>query len=129
MIKSFQFRVYYEDTDAGGVVYYANYLKFIERARTQILLDNGLTNMGIKKKLNIIFVVKSCTINYIKPAKLDDLLTVSTSILSKTKVKIVLNQVIYLENQRIIDANVDLISVNLIGKPVRMPFELINTFI
>ena len=129
MIKSFQFRVYYEDTDAGGVVYYANYLKFIERARTQILLDNGLTNMGIKKKLNIIFVVKSCTINYIKPANLDDLLTVSTSILSKTKVKIVLNQVIYRENQRIIDANVDLISVNSIGKPVRMPFELINTFI
>ena len=125
----YKLKVFYEDTDAGGVVYYANYLKFIERARTQILLDNGLTNIGIKKKLNIIFVVKSCTINYIKPAKLDDLLTVSTSILSKTKVKIVLNQVISRENQRIIDANVDLISVNLIGKPVRMPSEFINIFI
>ena len=129
MIKLFQFRVYYEDTDAGGVVYYANYLKFIERARTQILLDKGLTNTGIKKNLNIHFIVKSCAINYIKPAKLDDLLSVSTSIISKTKVKIALNQVIYRDNQKIIDAKVDLISVNLIGKPVRMPSKLINIFI
>ena len=59
----FNLRVYYEDTDAGGVVYYANYLKYLERARTQILLNNNLNHSLLKDKYNIFFIVKSCDIN------------------------------------------------------------------
>ena len=66
MVKEFVYnlKIYYEDTDAGGVVYYANYLKFLERARTDAIFSLGFTNTDIKKKFDIIFVVKSCNINY-----------------------------------------------------------------
>mgnify|MGYP006182422805 CR=1 FL=1 len=64
----FKVKVYYEDTDSGGVVYYANYLKFLERARTELLLGGGFTHTRLKETHNILLVVKSCNINYIKPA-------------------------------------------------------------
>ena len=68
MSKKFKhkIKVYYEDTDAGGVVYYANYLKFIERARSEALLDIGLSNLKIKKDFGALIIVKSCSINFIK---------------------------------------------------------------
>jgi acyl-CoA thioester hydrolase len=77
---SHHYRVYYEDTDSGGVVYYANYLKFFERARTDFLRDKNIIQSNLAKDFSIVFVVKKCQINYIKPAKLDDLLEVTTSV-------------------------------------------------
>ncbi len=71
-------RVYYEDTDAGGVVYYANYLKFAERARSEILRKENMQPSILEKKLGVVFVVKKCSCNYLRPAKLDDLLLVKT---------------------------------------------------
>lgn len=78
-MKSFAWntRVYYEDTDAGGVVFYANYLKFMERARTEWLRALGVEQDSLRQQLNVLFVVRSVTIDYKKPAKFNDLLSVS----------------------------------------------------
>lgn len=74
------YRVYYEDTDAQRVMYYANYLKFAERARTDYLRDLGISQTSMMEKDNMIFVVKKCTIDYIAPALLDDLINVSVEV-------------------------------------------------
>ncbi len=71
-------RVYFEDTDAAGIVYYANYLKFAERARTDMLRDLGVSHAEMMKRDGLVLVVRRCEIDYLKPAKLDDLLTVET---------------------------------------------------
>jgi len=73
-------RVYYEDTDAGGIVYYANYLKFAERARTELLRTFGIENSGLMNEHGVAFAVKRCTVDYHKPAKLDDALVVETEV-------------------------------------------------
>ena len=72
MAKKFKFtvKVYYEDTDSGGVVYYANYLKFLERARSEAMYTLGYTNSGLLEKHNILLIVKSCNIEYKKPASI-----------------------------------------------------------
>ena len=124
----FKLRVYYEDTDAGGVVYYANYLKFLERARTQLLFDSGLTHTLIKEKFNIITVVKSCNIDFIKPAKLDDNIEISTILIKKSKIQIFLNQNIYCNNETIAKAKVRVVSINKEGKVFRMPQDLFDIF-
>ena len=72
-------KVYYEDTDAGGVVYYANYLKYLERARTEALTTIGLSNLEIKEKFGSLIIVKSCNIEYKKPANLEDMLNINLS--------------------------------------------------
>ena len=72
-------KVYYEDTDAGGVVYYANYLKFLERARTEALLTIGLSNSIIKDKFGAFIIVKSCNIEYKKSAYLEDNLSIRST--------------------------------------------------
>ena len=78
-------KVYYEDTDTGGVVYYANYLKFLERARTEALFLIGFSNKKIREKFNSLIIVKSCNIEYRKPAHLEDELTVRSFVKSITK--------------------------------------------
>ena len=83
MHKSFnhKVKVYYEDTDAGGVVYYANYLKFLERARSEALSDIGLSNLKIKKENNALIIVKSCNIDFNKSAHLEDQLKINSFII------------------------------------------------
>ena len=76
----FPLRVYYEDTDAGGVVYYANYLKFAERARSEFLLSIGTGNRQLKDQHGVLFAVSDCAVKYKKPAKLDDMLEVHTAL-------------------------------------------------
>lgn len=88
-------RVYYEDTDAGGIVYYANYLKFTERGRTEFLRNLGISQFEIYKKLNIKFIVHSLSIEYINPSHLDDELTVDTSIEKINKASIEFSQNIF----------------------------------
>ena len=78
MAKKFNFtvKIYYEDTDVGGVVYYANYLKFLERARSEALYSLGFTNLNLREKYNIILIVKSCNIEYRKPALFEDVINI-----------------------------------------------------
>ena len=96
-IKGFnmKIRVYYEDTDAGGVVYYANYLKFTERGRTEFLRNLGISQFEIYKNLNIKFIVHSLSIDYVNPSYLDDQLTVETSIKNIKKASIEFSQNIF----------------------------------
>jgi len=94
---SWPVRVYYEDTDSGGVVYYANYLKFMERARTELLRSIGYQQDQLQQELGIIFAVRSANIQYKKPARFNDELNVVTSISSLGKASIHFKQTIFLE--------------------------------
>jgi len=95
---SWSVRVYYEDTDSGGVVYYANYLKFMERARTELLRSIGYQQDQLQQELGIIFAVHSVNIQYKKPARFNDKLNVVTSISALGKASISFKQSVYLES-------------------------------
>lgn len=106
-------RVYYEDTDAGGVVYHTNYLKFMERARTEWLRHLGFEQLQLKEKYNLLFVVRSLSINYHKPAFFDDQLRVVAELGEKiTKVSLVFLQKIYRDDLLLCSAEVSIVSVN-----------------
>lgn len=92
---TWQIRVYWEDTDAGGVVYYANYLKYLERARTECLRAAGLDQSKLKRDENLVFAVVSAELKYHKPARLDDHLTVRTLITAVTRASVEFSQNVY----------------------------------
>ena len=119
-------KVYYEDTDSGGVVYYANYLKYLERARTEAIYSLGYTNTQLKEKYNIIIIVKSCNINYIKSAKFEDRLIVYSKVKSISKASFVMKQVIKRKNIEISNAEIVLVAINEKGKPTKLPNGFIN---
>ena len=127
MSKKFnhKIKVYYEDTDAVGVVYYANYLKFIERARSEALLDIGLSNLKIKKDFGALIIVKSCNINFIKSSYLEDELKISSSITSFNKASFKMDQVIFRNDDIIVTAKVHLVFINEKNKPVKIPEKVI----
>ena len=124
----YNFKVYYEDTDAGGVVYYANYLKFLERARSEAIYSIGFSNLDLKRKNDVIIVVKSCNINYIRPAKFEDKLSVNSSIISISKASFKMNQIIIRQEEKITEAEVVLVAINSSGKPTKLPEELLKKF-
>ena len=130
MSKNFnhKIKVYYEDTDAGGVVYYANYLKFLERARTEALNKISLSNLKIKEIFKALIIVKSCKIDYKKSAYLEDELAIKSYILSITKTSFVMNQTIIKNKVVIVDAKIHLVFVNEKGKPVKIPKLVIDKF-
>ena len=121
-------RVYYEDTDSGGVVYYANYLKFLERARTEALFSIGFSNKKIQDKFNSLIIVKSCNIEYRKSAYLEDELTVRSFVKSITKTSFFMNQIITREDDVVINAQVHLVFINKDGKPVKIPDDIYLKF-
>jgi len=121
-------KVYYEDTDAGGVVYYANYLKYLERARTEALASIGLSNLQIKDKFGTLIIVKSCNIEYKKPAYLEDELNIRSFIKSTTKTSFLMNQFITKGESNIVEAKVHLVFVNKKGKPVKVPDVIFDNF-
>ena len=121
-------KVYYEDTDAGGVVYYANYLKYLERARTEALLTIGLSNLQIKDKFGAHIIVKSCNIEYKKSAQLEDELQIRSFIKSITKTSFFMNQIITNDEITIAEAQVHLVFVNEKGKPVKVPVIIFDNF-
>jgi acyl-CoA thioester hydrolase len=121
-------KVYYEDTDAGGVVYYANYLKFIERARTEALATLGFNNKKIKEDFGSLIVVKSCNIEYKISAFLEDELSIRSFVKSITKTSFFMNQFISRGEDLIAEAKVHLVFVNIDGKPVRIPDTLFQDF-
>ena len=121
-------KVYYEDTDAGGVVYYANYLKYLERARTEALSTIGLSNLQIKDKYGALIIVKSCNIEYKKSAHLEDELTVRSFVKSITKTSFFMNQIITRGEDIIVEAQIHLVFVSTEGKPVKIPQEIFLKF-
>ena len=121
-------KVYYEDTDAGGVVYYANYLKYLERARTEALASIGLTNLQIKQKFGALIIVKSCNIEYKKSAHLEDELKIRSFIKSITKTSFFMNQFITKNQEPIVDAQVHLVFINEKNKPVKVPDLIFDNF-
>ena len=121
-------KIYYEDTDSGGVVYYANYLKFLERARTEALFSIGFSNNKIKEIFNSLIIVKSCNIDYKKSAHLEDELTVRSFVKSITKTSFFMNQIITKNNEVIVEGQVHLVFVNTEGKPVKIPEEIYFKF-
>ena len=121
-------KVYYEDTDAGGVVYYANYLNFLERARTEVINSLGLSNKKIKKDYDALIIVKSCNIQYKKPAYLEDELNIRTFIKHITKTSFSMVQIITRDVQVITEALVHLVFVNNAGKPTKIPELIFENF-
>ena len=108
-----QIRVYYEDTDAGEVIFYANYLKFMERARTEWLRKIGFDHKILKEKYELLFAVKNLTIDYIKPGHLDDLLTVTSELLDSRKASLTFGQNIKNENNELLSkAEVKIACIN-----------------
>ena len=130
MHKSFfhKVKVYYEDTDAGGVVYYANYLNFLERARTETLVTLGFNNKKIKEDFGAQIIVKSCNINYKISALLEDELSIRSWVKSTTKTSFFMNQIITRGAEIITEAQVHLVFVNNFGKPMRIPGTLFQDF-
>ena len=121
-------KVYYEDTDAGGVVYYANYLRFLERARSEALVSLGFSNKKIKDDYGALIIVKSCNIDYKKPAYLEDELSIRSFIKSITKTSFFMNQFITRGEDQIVEAKIHLVFVNKDGKPMRIPVSLFQDF-
>ena len=130
MAKEFihEIKVYYEDTDSGGVVYYSNYLKFLERARTELINSIGLSNQKLLDDYRTLIMVKSCNIEYIKSAKLEDKLQIYSLIESFNKASFIMIQNIKKNDDLIIKAKLKLVTVNKEGKPIKIPTVLENQF-
>lgn len=120
-------RVYYEDTDSGGVVYYANYLKFMERTRTEWLRAKGFEQDELIRQKNVIFAVRSVQIDYLLPARFNEKLQVSAEVIKKGKASISLKQEIKRQNEVLCTATVKIASLNAqTFKPVAIPQDLYN---
>lgn len=119
---SFPVRVYYEDTDAGGVVYYANYLKFAERARTEALRSRGLN----QSELDYFFVVRHAEIDLRKPARLDDLLTIETRVAEFGKASFVMEQAIARGKEALVAVTVKIACVGKDFRPKKLPEDLVR---
>ena len=117
------FKVYYEDTDSGGVVYYANYLKFLERARTDAITSLNFSNKNLIEKFGIYIIVKSCNLNFHKPAKLEDNLNIISKVLEVKNVSIRMKQNIFVNDSMIVEAEILLASVDEKGKLSKLPVE------
>ena len=125
-------RVYYEDTDSGGVVYYANYLKFLERARTEWLRSLGLEQDQLQRQKNLVFMVRSVRIKYLAPAKFNDLLEVHTQLEQLRRVRVLFAQQVLRRNAELsthkplCTGTVEVACVDsLSGKPRPLPAELV----
>ena len=124
MSHSFDIRVYYEDTDLAGIVYYANYLKFIERARTEWVRALGIDQALLKAEDGIVFAVRRIEANYLTPAKFDDVLTVETEIAEISGARITLSQIVRRGETRVFDATVMLVALSENGRPARLPADV-----
>ncbi|RLJ68477.1 tol-pal system-associated acyl-CoA thioesterase [Sulfurisoma sediminicola] len=120
--RRFAVRVYYEDTDSGGVVYYANYLRFLERARTELLRSLGVEQAQLARDAGIAFAVRSLQVEYVKPARLDDLIEVATTIGELGRAQVVFLQRIEREGELLVDATVRVACLDLAkGRAAAMP--------
>lgn len=126
---SFPVRIYYEDTDAGGIVYYANYLKFAERARTEYLRHIGFSQDDLLKNKGVGFVVRECHINYKTPAKLDDALNVICRVTEIKGASLKMEQKIYRKDTIICELEIGLVFLSIqTMRPTKIPQEISQIF-
>ena len=126
--STFQCRVYYEDTDLAGIVYYANYLKFIERARSEWVRNLGLDQNVLRKDHGIVFAVRKVEADYLKSAKFDELLLISTELQKKTRVRLNFSQEIYRDSDLIFRANLVIVPLSVAGGLVELPKIIFDKF-
>lgn len=126
--STFQCRVYYEDTDLAGIVYYANYLKFIERARSEWVRNLGLDQNILRKDHGIVFAVRKVEADYMKSAKFDELLLISTELQKKTRVRLNFSQEIYRDSDLIFRANLVIVPLSVAGRLVKLPKIIFDKF-
>lgn len=119
-------RVYFQDTDAGGVMYHASYVNFLERARTEWLRERyGYSNAGLMKEFGVVFVVRSLKLDYLKPALLDDLLLVDAQLKEVGRSRVALHQSVMRGEEKLVEAEIHLVCVTVDGfKPVSVPDAL-----
>lgn len=124
MAHRFHTHVYYEDTDLAGIVYYANYLKYIERARTEYVRELGIDQTEAKRQDGIVFAVRRVEADYLQPARFDDPLLVLTTPMATTAARIVLRQDVFRRDTMLFSAQVTLVALTASGKPARIPAKL-----
>jgi acyl-CoA thioester hydrolase len=124
----FPIRVYYEDTDAAGIVYYANYLKFAERARTEMMRMIGVEHRALRDATGVAFAVRRCTVDYIAPAKLDDMLEVRTRVTGLSGAALEAEQIVARGNDELVRLNVMLVCIGPGGNATRIPKPVRQAF-
>ena len=124
MTHSFPVRVYYEDTDAGGIVYHANYLKFTERARSEWVRDLGVDQRRLKAEQGIIIVVRRIEADYLRPALYDDLLAVTSEVKALGGSRIEMEQQVLRGQEVLFRAQVTLVCIGPNGRALRLPEDL-----
>ena len=127
-VHELKVRVYYEDTDAAGIVYYANYLRFAERGRTEMLRDAGFEHAQIFKDEGIAFAVVNATVSYKAPAKIDDLLVIKSKIIRVGGASMEMQQDVYRDDKLINEMKITLVCVDRNLKAVRLPTEVRKIF-
>lgn len=123
MTHRFPVRVYYEDTDLAGIVYYANYLKFIERGRSEWVRDLGVDQVALKAEEGVVFAVRRVVADYLSPARYDDKLIVETDLKASTPARVVLDQRVMRGEETLFTAEVTLVTLGPGGRAVRLPAE------
>lgn len=121
MTHHFPLRVYYEDTDLAGIVYYANYLKFIERGRSEWVRDLGIDQSAMKRDECVVFAVRKVDADYHSPAKYDDELVVVTDVEIVTGARLILRQTVQRDAKILFTARVTIVAINDAGAPARLP--------
>lgn len=116
-----QYRVYYEDTDAGGIMYHAQYISWCERARSEYLRDIGLQSSTIQQDTGVLFVVRHLAADYFKPARLDELLRVESTLKELKNSSFILNQSIFCQDSMLFSMTVTIVCIDAQGRPVRIP--------
>ena len=127
-VHVFPLRVYYEDTDAAGIVYYANYLKFAERARTELLRSLGLEHSRLRADAGTVFIVRQCVADYLKPARLDDRIEVHTRVVEVGAATLRIEQDVQRDGEDLARLRLRLACVDGTGRPVRLPPALRSAF-
>ena len=124
----FAVTVYWEDTDAAGIVYYANYLKFIERARSDLVARAGIDQAALLERDGIVFPVRRCCIDYVQPARLGDQLSVSTELRKLGDASVDLHQAVEREGETLARADIRLACIGRDGRPLRLPSAVRQAF-
>ncbi len=124
MSHRFPVRVYYEDTDLAGIVYYANYLKFIERARSECVRELGIDQRALKAADGLVFAVRRIEADYLRPALFDDQLTVETTLAGLGGARLEMEQKVLRGEEALFHARVVLVMLDSDGRPVRIPADI-----
>lgn len=124
MVHALPIRVYYEDTDMGGIVYYANYLRYIERARSDWVRSLGVDQNTMREEDGVVFVVRRVEADYLKPAKFDDELLVRTVVKAVTGVRLIMSQEVVRGDDLLFEAEVTVVCIGEDGAPARLPANI-----